>query len=399
MKKVYVLMLALFIASLMVGKAQEDTNYGIKWSGFAKTDYMFDTRQTLNAREGHFMILPLPESITNGEDVNDNPNFNILSVQTRLSANITGPDFFGLKTMGLVEADFFGNSGTGLDDVNGFRLRHAITKISNNYFEILMGQFWNPFFVAEVIPGVYSFNTGVPFQPFARNPQVRFTTKGTIRFMIAAYTERDFTTRGVSIQRATIPQWHAQLHVGNKERILAGLGFNYKTAQNTTNNAAFGNGNVNSVSFIGFVSAKFGVLTWKAEAVYGQNMSDVLQLSGYAVDADGDFISNQTLSVWSELMGDISEKTELGIFAGYTQNAGYGEAANYVNGFQGNNIDYAFRIAPRVGFKSGKLTIGSEVEYTLAQYGVFDTTNGTINISGIEPVNNTRFLITSIYKF
>lgn len=399
MKKVTALLLAMLFISITEVWAQEETNYGIKWSGFVKTDYMFDTRQTLNSREGHFMILPQAANMSNGEDLNDNPNFNILSIQTRLTGTISGPDFFGFKTMGLIEADFFGNSGTGLDDVNGFRLRHAFSKISNDKFEVLMGQFWNPMFVTDVSPGVYSFNTGVPFQPFSRNPQIRLTTKGTLKLILVAFTERDFSTRGASVQKAAVPQLHAQIHYGSKSKLLAGGGFNYKMAQNATNTAVLGTENVNSGSFIAFVSANLGKLSWKAEAVYGQNLSDVLQLSGYAINADSNFVANQSLSAWTEFQGDISEKAEWGIFVAYTQNMGYSQAADYVAGFLGNNVDYAFRLAPRIGFKSGKLTIGTELEFTRAQYGVYDATKGTIDITDVDPVDNTRVLITSIYKF
>ncbi|HSQ47927.1 MAG TPA: hypothetical protein VLM44_13530, partial [Lutibacter sp.] len=72
------LILLLGLTYYSYGQATDATpTFGVKWTGFVKTDYMFDTRQTINSREGHFAILPARESLVNGEDVNDQTNFNI----------------------------------------------------------------------------------------------------------------------------------------------------------------------------------------------------------------------------------------------------------------------------------------------------------------------------------
>ena len=387
------LILLLVLTYYTYGQATDATPaFGVKWTGFVKTDYMFDTRQTINSREGHFMILPAAEKLVNGEDVNDQTNFNILSIQTRLKAGITGPDFFGMKTSGAIEADFFGNSGTGLDDVNGFRLRHAFVQLSNDKVEILMGQFWHPMFITSVFPDVYSFNTGVPFAPFSRNPQLRLTTKGKVRFMGALFTERDFQTRGASVSQAGMPQLHAQLQIGSVASSLGGFGVNFKSAR-----PALGADNVTSTAFVGYFRTQLGKATWKAEAIYGQNMSDILQISGFGM-ANGDYVNNDTFSAWTELNADFSETMEWGIFGGYSKNSGFGEAITYTNGFLGNTVESTFRIAPRIGWKSGKMKIGIEGEFTSAQYGTIDT-DGDMNITGIDAVSNFRLLTTAIYNF
>ncbi len=387
------LILLLGLTYYTYGQATDATPaFGVKWTGFVKTDYMFDTRQTINSREGHFMILPAAEKLVNGEDVNDQTNFNILSIQTRLKAGITGPDFFGMKTSGAIEADFFGNSGTGLDDVNGFRLRHAFVQLSNDKVEILMGQFWHPMFITSVFPDVYSFNTGVPFAPFSRNPQLRLTTKGKVRFMGALFTERDFQTRGASVSQAGIPQLHAQLQFGSVANSLGGFGVNFKSAR-----PALGLDNVTSTSFVGYFRTQLGKTTWKAEAIYGQNMSDILQISGFGT-ANGDYVNNDTFTAWTEFNADFSETMEWGVFGGYSKNGGYGEAITYSNGFLGNNVESAFRVSPRIGWKSGKMKIGIEGEFTSAQYGTIDT-DGSMRTTGIDPVGNFRLLTTAIYNF
>ncbi len=397
MKKRILLLLTTFALLPFISFSQTtETNYGIKFKGFVKTDYMFDTRQVTSAREGHFNIIPAAEVLdADGNDLYAQSNFNILSIQSRLSGVITGPDFFTMKTSGLLEADFFGNTGAGLDDVNGFRLRHAFVKLTNDKLEILMGQFWHPMFITDAFPGVYSFNTGVPFQPFSRNPQLRISTKGKARFIFTAFTERDFQTKGASVSKAGVPQLNAQLQVGSTEKVLAGLSVNYKVA-----NPALGSDNVSSTAYMGFARVALGKAIWKLQGVYGQNMSDVLMIGGFATNAKEEFVTNNTLSVWSEIQGDISDKGEWGLFVGYSENSGFGEAVTFIttNGFLGN-VASLYRVAPRIGFKSGNLTIGTELEYTSAQYGALNTTTGDIEVGSIEPVSNIRFLLTAIYKF
>jgi hypothetical protein len=89
---------------------------------------------------------------------------------------------------------------------------------------------------------------------------------------------------------------------------------------------------------------------------------------------------------------------EWGLFGGYTKNDGFGEPITYIDGFLGSGVESAFRVSPRIGWKSGSLKIGVEGEFTNAQYGTIDA-NGDINTTGVESVNNFRLLTTAIYKF
>jgi len=392
MKKNLSVMLIAFIALINISYSQSDEaekKFGINWSGFVKTDFMYDSRQTVNAREGHFNILPAAANFVGGEDLNDQTNFNILSIQTRLKASISGPDFFGMKTSGAIEAAFFGNTDGSTGEL---RLRHAFVQLSNDKVDILMGQYWHPMFVTAVFPGVYSFNTGVPFQPFSRNPQLRVTTKGDVKFIGVLFTERDFKTRGASVSQSGMPQFHAQLQFGNASSTLGGLGFNLKSSR-----PALGEDNFTSTAFIGYFRTKLGKTTWKAEATYGQNMTDLLQIGGFGINGGGDYENNETLSMWTEFSADFSETMEWGLFGGYSENGGFGEPITYVNGFLGT-VANAFRVSPRIGWKSGNLKIGVEGEFTNAQYGSIDT-NGDISSTGIDSVNNFRLLTTAIYKF
>ncbi|MCK4748547.1 MAG: hypothetical protein KAT15_15955, partial [Bacteroidales bacterium] len=125
--------------------AQEESNYGIKFSGFVKNDFFIDSRQTICAREGHFLLWPASEKLdVYGNDINSKSTFNMLSIQSRLSGKITGPDALGAKTSGLIEGDFFARAN---DNINLFRMRHAYLKLNWTRVELLTGYSWNPLFV------------------------------------------------------------------------------------------------------------------------------------------------------------------------------------------------------------------------------------------------------------
>ncbi len=197
MKKSASIVLALLFLALG-SYAENDLKtpvFGISFSGFVKTDILYDSRQTVSIREGHYLLYPKGEQRDqDGRDVNAASSFHMLSIQSRLLGKITGPDAFGAKTSGLIETEFF---GTADGDINGFRLRHAYVKLNWRATELMVGQFWHPLFVTESYPEVVSFNTGAPFQPFNRSPQIRLTHQmGRWSLMATALAQRDFSSFG-----------------------------------------------------------------------------------------------------------------------------------------------------------------------------------------------------------
>jgi hypothetical protein len=186
----------LFIACVSINFiAAQENEPTIKFSGFVKTDVIYDNRQNENLREGHFLLYPLNEALDkNGADTNANGSFNMLSIQTRLQVLATGPEVMGAKSSGYFEAEFFGSTDA---NINSFRLRHAWIKLDWENTSILAGQYWHPMFITDCFPGTVSFNTGAPFQPFSRNPQIRLTQKiGAISLSGTANTQRDFQSPG-----------------------------------------------------------------------------------------------------------------------------------------------------------------------------------------------------------
>src|SRR5210317_363244 len=228
MKKSLVLF-TLLATWTLISVAQDAPSFGIQFSGFVKTDMFWDSRQTVDAREGHFLLYPANERLDeNGDDINAKASFTMLSIQTRLRGTITGPDALGAKTMGVIEGAFFGQTNS---DINGFRLRHAFVKLSWTKTSLLVGQYWHPNFVTYCFPGTVSFNTGVPFVPFTRNPQIRITQKlGKFNLIATALSQADFLSTG--------PDGANAKYLRNTAMPAFNLRFEYRNI-NTTDNKEF----------------------------------------------------------------------------------------------------------------------------------------------------------------
>ena len=64
----------------------------------------------------------------------------------------------------------------------------------------------------------------------------------------------------------------------------------------------------------------------------------------------------------------------------------------------GLNIHHLYRVSPRVTYKTGNVSLGAEIEYTVAAYGdgTFDSKGTPLNPS---EVANVRFITGIYYNF
>jgi hypothetical protein len=409
------LLIAVLLLAVSPALAQTESKpvFGITLSGFVKTDMIYDSRQTVSIREGHYLLFPkneLPDK--EGRDLNAASSFHMLSLQTRLLGRITAPDAFGAKTSGLIEAEFFGTSDA---DINGFRLRHAYVKLDWTKTEMMIGQFWHPMFVTESFPEVVSFNTGAPFQPFNRAPQVRLTRVfGRWSLAAAAMAQRDFASMGpdgvstVYARNGLVPEFNLKLQYAARDEksgseLLLGLGGDVLTLRPRTvsTNGYAADETMTSTAGMAFLRIKTKGLTFKAEAVYGGNLHHLTMAGGYAVEAVTDverglvaYAPLHTATGWTELMTN-GKSFQVGIFAGYSKNLG---AEGEISGpayARGGDIDSLARVSPRLVFNSGKVRLAAECEWTGAWYGT-PRADGTVG--EIKLVSNVR-LLGAVYLF
>jgi len=410
--------------------------FGINLSGYVNSDLFFDSRQTVMAREGQWLFYP--ENIKNdpeGHDINARATYNLLSIQTRITGTITGPDAFKAKTSGLIEGEFYGNLNTNM---NVFRLRHAYVKLTWPKTELLTGQTWHLLYVPNCSPETVSLNAGAPFLIFVRNPQIRITQQiGHFKLALAALAQVDATSNGPEgpsakyLRNSILPELAFQLQYSkisadkNTEFII-GASVDYmmltprlstdvvlKPAYDTViNNLVFHHDAVvasykttsksNALTVNFFTKLKLPKVTFKLGGVYGQNCYAYNMIGGYAVKSTidplrgiVDYASVTTASVWAEFKTN-GTKFSTGIFGGFSKNLGAGTDVTGPYYSRGANIDYLYRVAPRFVWMINKLKLASEFDYTVAAYG---TTTGNGLVSNSKEVGNFRILLGVYYYF
>jgi len=412
-KLVYGLIFTLLFPYILNGQEEKrEPVYGVTLSGYVKTDFFHDTRQSsasTGIREGHFYLYPdnvLLDAV--GNDLNANPSFHMLNIQTRVKADITAPEVFGAKTTGVIEAEFFGTSDA---DINGLRLRHSFLKLDWTNTSLVIGQTWHPMFPAECFPGTVSFNTGVPFIPFSRNPQIKLTRKiGILSLTLDAYGQRDFTSPGPEgnsnkyMRNSGWPGVDFQIKAPAGELFTAWAGIDFKTLRPELKSSANIESNSEIMSFSTFLTMKIKTnpVTVSMMTVYAQNATDIMMIGGYAVSAESDTIEHiksftnlNTASTWLDLSTN-GKKLSFGLFTGFSKNLGSDDPIIGAIYGRGNNVDHLFRLSPRIIITQSKVTFAAEVENTVAFYGTVGS-NG--KVSETNKVNNLRILISAILKF
>ncbi len=409
---------ALFFALLLTNaNAQEksDKKFTFKLNGFVRTDMIYDTRLNKEARDAYFAFFPLDEKLNSeGEDLNAQSGLNLYGMASRLRASISGPKAFGANTKAIMEGDFTGPNNL---NNNGFRLRLAYMNLEWENTELLVGQYWHPFTITEAFPKVVSLNTGAPFHAFARQPQIMVKQHFNHFYLTAAIsTQRDFVSPGPEsgvlfngkvihshkyLKASILPDMNLQIHF-KTNRLTSGIAGEYKILTPRTVNVFQKPVNETVHSKAALVYAKYTDkhLTLTAQAIYGENLYDLLMMSSYAIsniDVTKDEYSYTPTSQTS-LWADVDYKYNAfsaGCFFGYLKNNG-ADSEIVMSYNRGKNIDHLIRVSPRLSYTSGNITLYSELEMTQANYGT-EQNDGTV--SGERNVKNTRLTLNATYKF
>ena len=427
MKKLFLLSFALFS---VVGKGQiiapakpAEKEWDVSLYGFVRTDYIWDTRKSVQVREYNLNLYPLDEvKDSNGTDLNAVGASNFLSVVSRLGVKAKGPNVWGAKTSATLEGDFFGNTEAS---IGLLRLRHAHVSLEWEKTTLLMGQTWYPTFIPEVFPGVANFSTGILFNPFGWASQIRLKQNLTksISFAVTAYKEREFTTQTATggtqnsaSFNSSLPTFHGQFQFKNKNWI-AGVGAEFKSLQPLTEYAptvstkAATSEKVTSTSVMGYFKYSNDKFSIKAYGISGGDMFNLVMLggfNGYSVTGQPErYEATKTTSVWMDLASN-GKAIAPGLFLGYTKNDGSsksglaaGETVKYYNrGVLGSRVvDNVWRVAARVDFKNNKFRLTPELELTNATWGDLSAdANGKADLNKTT-VSNFRTMLSCVYYF
>lgn len=415
----------LFMAALMamfIGGAKAQEKPSVKLYGFIRNYACFDTRESMTSNSEQFYYMPKDEKLdANGEDINEQPNMMLLSITTRLGLNITGLEFLGAKTSAKIESDFagFGTSNTVL------RIRQAYAKMEWEKNSILAGQAWHPM-MGDMMPDVFSLETGAPFTPFSRTPQVRYDYKNKgFTLTATALYQYQYTSYGPDgasfnyARNAIVPELYFQAMYKNGG-FMIGAGVDLltlKPRQSYTMSSVDENGAtvtatykckedpVVSISPTIFASYKKGNWGIKGRFTYAQNAAHLSMISGYGVTAvnengEQEYGSINSAGGWV----DVTYKKTLKkgfltfcCFAGYTKNLGCKDEFTgpiYMRGEK--NMDNMWRVAPSVLYTHNAMQIGIEYNPTTVAYG---TPDSQYKMSDTHNVTNHRICAMLKYNF
>lgn len=392
-------------------------NVNVKFGGFVRFDYFIDSRRAVGVVDDLFGFFPFNHAYDdNGTDQNAVTRHFLSAQATRFTALFTGPDVFKAKSSSYLEFDFTGGNG-----VNA-RLRHAYIKFNWPKSEILLGKTWNPL-TSAMMPSVIGLHTGIPFQPFARGDQFRYSyTTGKLTILTAAYFQtehKSFSYNNSSLQEVgqltdnmqsnPIPELHLQVHIKSGS-LLAGAVSEFKTIRpaTTTRGTAgtFSAGEtVSSYSLGGFAEYKKDMLSIKGNAIYAQNLSEMFHQGGYAVTSIDQETGARTYTPSNSVAGWLNitygKTLVAGIFGGYQKNLGFGEnilsgAGSFLGRWQ--NIDHFYRVAPSLKYSSGRLVLAAELDFNVAAYGTVDHLNNG-KVSDAKEVSGVRGLLMGTFFF
>ena len=408
------LLLAMLISAIFAGAYAQDEKPSFKFYGFVRNYACYDTRESMTSNSEQFYYMPKDIKLdANGEDLNAHDNMMLLSITTRLGLNVTGLNFLNSKTSAKVEADFagFGTSNTVL------RIRQAYAKMDWKNSKLLVGQAWHPA-MGDMMPDVFSLETGAPFTPFSRTPQVRYdyVSKGVTLTATALY-QFQYTSYGPDgasfnyARNAVVPEVYLQGMI-KEGGFMMGIGVDLltlKPRQNCTDNngktvvchekMTFG---VTPTIFASYKKGNWGI---KGRATYAQNAAHLSMISGYAVteireNGEWGYSNLNSISGWVDATYKQPLKTgflTFCCFGGYTKNLGCNNdivGDIYMRGEK--NMDYMWRVAPSVLYTHNAMSIGVEYNPTTVGYGKPDS---QYKMNDTHAVTNHRICAMLKYNF
>lgn len=412
--KIFVSFALCFLLGIVTASGNDSTIFKLSWGGFIKNDFLFDTRKNLDGVDGLFLYYPLAPSLDSiGNDLNDKNSANLISIMSRVFISATGVKFLNAKASGHLEFDF-----TNFASVAGVRFRHAWSRLDWENSYLMFGLNWHPLFTPDVFPTVISLNTGAPFQVFNRSPQIRFSHKiSDLRFIASAIYQADFKSPGPNgssseyIRNAIIPNLNLIIQYETPTCIIGVTG-DYKIIQPKLLTKALTGVNQGDLiktdekieSYAANLFFKYSNrnLTFKTKALLGQNLNDHLLPGGYAVSSLDSLTGHTTYTpsnhifLWANLT--YGKKFQVGMFTGYFKNLGMSDPVVGAIYARGENIEYAYRIAPFVSYNAPKISVALEIETTAAAYGQINYGEKAKVFNSKETLG-TRFTFSVSYFF
>ena len=349
----------------------------------------------------------------------------MLAIETRIRFELEGPRVLGTPLFAAIEFDFWGYSDLK-NNLGQLRKRIGFLYFHWPQQSLLLGTYYSPIVVPECFPNMIGGNGGLPIECAARDTQVRFTKyfNDNITLILAALVHEKSLYIGPQTKLTTpyfdsrftrnaiMPALDAQLQAMIGDQIV-GIGADVTRLfpRLVTNKNYKAHESFFSWLALAYTAMRWDKILFKTKFIYSQNGSSYGLISGYAVHAVDPFTdareytNTQALSLWADL--EYNNPIEPGIFIGYTKNIGAPKTIitqipfddmiePTIYAFNSANLDFVFRVAPRVRWYKGPFVVGAELDYTRAAFGKI---NNWGQIYDKKPVNNVRFLFATYYYF
>ena len=409
MTKKTILAIALLAATLSA--AAQETAPKFKWYGFIRNYAVADTRESIYGTEDFFYYVPKDIKMVNGTDLNAQKTFAFAAITSRIGLDVTGYEVSGWNVGAKLEADFYagvsGVTGTAL-----LRLRQAYVTLSKGGFSAKIGQAWHP--MAADMPHVFSLNTGAPFGPFSRTPEVVLEGKlsDSVTLTGALLWQMQYPSFGPEGASANYMKYSGipELYLGLSYKangFTGRVGVDMLSIRPRHNDGTRKvSDRITTVSPFIYLEYTKDLFSVKAKSIFAQAGEHMNLNGGYgvsAVNSDGSWSYSPTRnsSTWVSL--SYGKKLQGVLFGGYVRNFGTKDALVgdlYFSKNSFSNMRQMYRIAPEVIYNLGKVAFGLEYELTSVQYGDFGMADvyGLAN-QNIHCVTNHRFQLMVKYTF
>jgi hypothetical protein len=381
-----------FLSLLVYAGIYSLPEFSVKPYGYVAYDLYYDTRFLLSAREDFFVLFPLPPQYDAlCQDINDHGHWQMTAIQSRLGVNAELKGLWrDIVAKGFYEADFLGAADPF---ISIYRLRFAGVSVHSNEWTFLAGRYWHPLFALDCFPDTICFNNGAPMEPQARAEQIRvtYTTKKYEIIAAALSQEEQFASDGevgisdVYIRESLVPNYHIQARFFPAETYVVGVALDYLRLcpRIVTDNDFATNESINSFLVELYAARNEKKYQIRAKAVYAQNATNQLMISGYGVRTQDPVTNFRTYAVtqavagWIDMAYWFDDGTKsIGLFAGATKNLGATHPL-FIDPATQQPIIYEFeptvdvvaRVSPRFRYKKHNMQIGLELECTSASYG------------------------------
>ena len=397
MKKITLIAIAALITSAAF--AQEETPAKFKLYGFIRNYTVLDTREVNGGTHDLYFYMPKDQNLNpnTGVDLNDGLNWKSVALTTRLGLDMSGYQFGNMHASGKVEADFYSLNGTGTaSTIAQFRLRQAYVALKwlpaeGESIVLNVGQTWHP--MAADLPHMTNLESGAPFGPFNRSPQVmahwtrgKFTLTGGLLYL-SQYLPMDAEANAKSVAPFKYGLPESYLGVTFKDGpIVAKVGANllatkpYRNDIITLQGTVKAHGLMVAPSVFGYVQYTKGAFQLRAKSTLAQSSEHLNLLSGYGVcdvsdEPDGRHFEYTPMRDWASFVSaQYGKKVQVMCMLGYMKQLGTTKdlldpSLLWLNTAASNKIQSAFRATPTIAFNWGKLTVSLEYNLTMAEFG------------------------------